>query len=349
MREPELANVPLTEIRASKIALRDVNLDSQEFIELVDSIKSQGVISAVSLRRITQQETGDDGKKFILVDGLQRYSASIQAGKTTIPAQIIDRDEAESLVTQIIGNAHRIETKPIDYQKAVIRILGYNPTMTEAQLAMKLNKAPTWIGKILKLVRLNDALKPMVNDGHICVANAVALANLPPEEQMEWAERAQTQTSVEFGTAAMARVKEIRDANRQGNTPGPATFVPITHLRNKKELEDELAAGTIAAALIRDSEILATTKSKEDAAKAGFKLGIEWALNFDPKSIEVQKQKDAERKRKTEEDRLKREAEKTAKRASEAEDNTRKAREAADAARAKAVQIDARELEMANA
>lgn len=363
---PELKYIPLDKIRGNPVALRDVNRQSDEFTELVGSVKKDGVITAISVRR----KPGEDGKEFELVDGLQRFSASQEAGTGTvadgqgvfdkdekgeirkdlngnpvgvIPAQIIAREDADALTAQIIANAHKIETKPVEYARSLMRYLGYNPTMTEAQLAGTLNKSPQWINKMLGLLKLHDNIKPLVNEGRITVANAYVLAKLPQDEQLNWLDRAQTEGSNEFSAKALARVKEIRDANRKGTDAGEEGFVPVIHLRKKTELEQEMKKPEILPALIRDLNITKGIKPSAEgllaAATAGAALGVKWALSSDERSIEAAKQKDAERRKRDAEQKIRRDAEKTAKKEKEASEKAAKAREEAAKAREAAAKL----------
>lgn len=356
---PELMYIPLNKIRGNPVALRDVNRDSDSFMELVGSIKKDGVLNPINVRR----KPGEDGKEFELVDGLQRYSASCEAGtgavengqgmfedtkdaegKTSkigvIPAQVVSRDDADALTSQIIANAHKIETQPAEYSAAIRRYLGYNPTLSESALAAKLNKSPQWISKMLSLNKLHDQAKPLVNEGKISLSNAVALSKLPAEEQLNWLDRAQTQDAGSFSVAAFARVKEIRDANRKGQAPGEESFIPVTHLRKKPEIEKEMEQAELLAALIRDQNITKGIKPNNEgliqAAVEGAKLAMKWVLNFDPASIEAQKARDAARRKTAEEEKIRRKAEQSATKEKEAVERAEKAREAAAAAKAAA-------------
>ena len=212
----ELLHISLDKIRLNPVALRDVQRKEQEFTELVDSVRRHGVMSAISVIR----KPGADGKEFELVDGLQRFSASQEAGRPTIPAQVLVVQDAERIIAQVIGNAVRLETKPVEYAKALMKILGYNPTWTEAELASKVSKSPAWINRQLGLLRLNQKAKILVDDNRIPVANAYVLAKLPEEEQDNWIERAQTQQASEFTQAVLERAKQIKEANRKGQEAG---------------------------------------------------------------------------------------------------------------------------------
>lgn len=357
---PELKYIPLDAIRGNPVALRDVNRQSEEFMELVGSIKRDGVFNAINVRHAP----GEDGKQYVLVDGLQRFTGSCEAGTGVvengqgvydkdakgevrtdsagrpvglIPAQVISRDDAEALTSQIIANAHRIETKPVEYSRAIMRYLGYNPTLTESELAARLNKSPQWVNKMLGLLKLSDAAKPLVNEGKIPLASAYALAKLPPDEQANWLERAQTMQSTEFNGQALARVKEIRDSNRKGQQAGEEQFIPVTHLRKKPEIEKEMQQPEILPNLLRDLKVTNGIKPNaeglQQAALEGAKVALKWALNFDEKSIEEAKKKDADRRAREKEQKIRRDAEKTQTKAKEAAERAEKARAAAEEAR----------------
>lgn len=340
---PSLDYIPLDQIRLNPVAIRDVEKSAVEFQELVDSIRKSGVLTAILIRR----QPGSDGKQYELVDGLQRFSASAEAGLTKIPAQIVTLEESDRIAAQVIGNAVRLETKPVEYAKGLMKILGYNPTWTEADLASKVNKSPAWIGRQLGLLKLHDQIKPLVNDGKVVVANAYALAKLPQDEQLNWLERAQTTDANQFTQQVLERVKAIREANRKGENAGEEQFVPVFHLRKKPEIEGEIKNPEFSKALIADLKIAGSAKNKDEAALAGFLLGLQWVGNMDPKSIEARKAKFEEQKKKDAEDKVRRDAEKKEKRAKEAEEAAAKAKKDADAAKAAAANLPAKPAEPA--
>lgn len=326
---PELKHISIGEIRHNPVALRDTKKNAAEFQELVDSIRAMGVLKPVAVIK----KEGPDGKKYELVDGLQRFSASQEAGRPTIPAQVVTLGDQDRIVAQVIANAVKIETQAVEYAKGLMKILGYNPTWTEADLAQKVNKSPAWINKQLGLLRLHDNIKPLVNDQKICVANAYVLAKLPQDEQLQWLERAQTTPAEQFSQQALERAKQIREANRKGQDAGEEKFAPTFHIRKKQEIEGEIKAPTAAQALINSLGIEAKSKNKMEAAVAGFILGLQWVGSSDPQTLTARKQKWEEQRKKNAEDKIRRNAEKTDKRAKEANERATKAQ--SDAAKAK--------------
>lgn len=317
-----LENVPLSLIRTNPAALRTVDHEGVEFQEILESVRAHGVLQTVTLRRSTPEETAKDAKKYVLIDGLQRFTASMETGKETIPAVIKDIDEASAMAMQLMSNAIRVDTKPIEFMKHIIRYLGFFPTMTEGELATKMGKSPTWIGKIMNLNKLNENIKPIVNEGKMSVNNAHMLSKLPADQQQDWLTRAQTMDALSFAPLINARIKEIREANRMGKDPSEEKFTPVALVRSKKDLEAELTTPQVGTLLVKADKVAEGAKDKDDAATKGFKLGVLWALNLDSKSLEVQRAKYEEAKKAKTDAAAKRAQEKKDKEEKEAKERT---------------------------
>lgn len=274
-----LKEIKLLDIHENPVALRAVNRSLESFQGLVDSIKEKGVLNPILVRELKNDETGDT--YYGLIDGLQRFSASQDAGRETIPAKVVSMTDAEVLEAQVITNVHRVETKPVEYSKQLIRILSGNPTMTISDLAKKLAKSLTWVSERLGLVKLNDEIAKLVDANTINLSNAYALAKLPEDEQTNFVDRAITMTPQEFVPQVNNRVKEIREAKRQGRDATKAEFTPMPHLQKLAAIKDEYESGAIAESLIVQTGIT-------DPVEA-FKLGVAWTLHMDPVSQEVAK------------------------------------------------------------
>lgn len=305
-----LQEIPLSKIRENPVALRTVNRESEEYLGLVDSIRKNGVLCSISVREIKDADTGET--LYGLVDGLHRFSASTDAGLDTIPAQVMEYDDAQTLQIQIIGNIHKIETKPVEYSKQLLRMLAANPTLTLSELASQLSKTDSWLTDRLGLTKLSEDIGKLVDEDKLNLTNAYALSRLPEEEQVNFLDRALTMSPAEFAPTASARLKEIKDAARKGREAAPAEFVAVPHVRKVGELKDELTNPTIGAVLVKELKV-------HDPAHA-FALGVAWALHMDPKSVEAAKAKDVQRKAAATEAKAARERERLQKQQKEAAD-----------------------------
>ena len=151
----DLRKVAVSEIRENPVALRTVNRESEDYLGLVDSIKTKGFLGAITVRPKKDAETGAD--YYELVDGLHRFSASRDAGIEEINVDVVSLDDDQTLEAQIMTNIHKVETRPIEYSRQLTRILARNPLMTEAELATKLGKSAQWIAERLGLTKISNA------------------------------------------------------------------------------------------------------------------------------------------------------------------------------------------------
>jgi len=303
-----VGEIKVSQIRTNPAALREVVRNSEKFLELVESVRTRGVLQSLLVRELPDPEN-PGAVIYGLIDGLHRYTAAKEAGVEVVPAVITSMDEGQVEEAQIIANIHRVETKPVEYSKGLLRILQRNPLMTESELATTLSKSPTWLKERLNLIKLSDGLQELVDTNKIGLANAYALAKLPPEEQMDFADRAQTMAPNQFIPLANGRAKELRDAAKQGRQASEAVFTPVAHLRKLPEIRSEMDSPALAQLLVAKHDV----KTPAEA----FTLALKWALHLDPDSVAVQKAEDearkkaqAEAKAKAEEERRKKKLEK---------------------------------------
>lgn len=273
-----LKTIPLATIRENEVALRTVNRTSEKYLGLVESIKTKGFLGAITVREKSDNESGET--YFELVDGLHRFNAAKDAGVENINVDVVSLNDDEVMEAQILTNIHKIETKPIEYSRQLVRILNRNPLMSEAELANKLGKSAQWIKDRLGLNKIsNEGIATAINDGVIKLANAYALAKLPNEEQGNYVEAAANQQPDEFIPMIKQRVKELREAARQGREANPQEFQPTAHLQKSGDIKAELTKGEVAKVLC----------SGLDSAVEGFQAAIKWVLHLDDKSVEAQK------------------------------------------------------------
>ncbi len=320
---PDVRVVSLSSIRENPVALRAVNRESEEYIGLRDSIVDVGILNPINVRSRTEDVDGDTVEFFEVCDGLHRYSCALDIGLKDIAINVIDLNDQQTLEAQIMANVHKIETQPVQYTKQLQRIFAANPTLTLADMASKLAKSPSWVSQRLKLLKLEKAVGDLVDDGKITVSNAVQLAKLPTDEQVNFVDQAVHMDAEEFVPLVSARAKELRDATRQGRKAGSADFVATARLQKMSVLKDENDNPVVGPGLCASVGI--------STADQGFALAIAWALSLDSSSVEVRKAKYSEKKAKLEDEKRKRAAERAAKKADEATKLAAKAAEVASA------------------
>lgn len=278
--------VKLSDIRENPAALRAVDRENEEYLNLVDSIRSRGVMNPIVVRQLVDPNTG--ATIYGLVDGLHRYSASQDAGLQDIPVNVINAEDYEVLEAQIITNACTVETKPVQYTKAIKRLMAANPLLTIPELARRLSKSPKWLNDRLSLGKLDPNIGALIDEGKINLTNGYALSKLPEDEQASYLDRAIGMSPAEFGPMVETRRKEISDARRQGRATTPATFQPVAYIQKMGTIKDELEKPQVGPYLLKECQVTDPLKAWE--------MAIAWILHLDPKSIEAQKLKDDQRK-----------------------------------------------------
>lgn len=305
----DLREVPLTSVRENQVALRGVDKEDEKYISMRDSVKQQGFINPISVR----EKNDEKGTPYYeIVDGLHRYSCALDLGLETIPVNVRTTDDIATLESQIVANLARVDTKPVEFTKALQRLLVMNPTMTKADLAERVSQSPAWIDQRLGLLKLLPDIQTAVDNGDIGISNAAALSKLPKDEQLNFLDAAMAQNSAEFVPAINNRIKELRAAARSGKAADEASFQPVSHLRSKKDAESEMDKPSVGPAMCSAEGV--TT------AAAGFALAVKWFLNRDKDSEATQKAKYEQRKKEVAEAKARRDVEKADKAAKDAAD-----------------------------
>src|SRR5262245_6252210 len=304
VQKGDLKHIKMSDVRENPDALRTVNRSKPSYLELVDSVREVGVLKPINVR-IVQDRDDPNKQVYGLIDGLHRFTAAQDAGLETIPAYVLNMDDAQVLEAQLMANVHKIETRPVEYSQQLLRILGANPTMTISDLAKKLAKSPKWLADRLSITKLDEKIQQLVNEQKVNLSNAYALAKLKDsQEQMNFLERAMTEAPALFIPLVTNRVREINEAKRRGRDSTPEEYTPIAHLRKIKEMEEET----------RTKRIAETFKGKGVITNADdFLFGIKWALHLDADSIEKAKREWEDKKKKREEDKQKSKIEKARK------------------------------------
>ena len=172
----EYRELPLALLNESKTNPRRV-FDETSLKELAASIRSQGVLSPLLVRPLT--ENG-----FEIVAGARRYRAAQMAESVTVPVRIKQMSDAEVLEAQLVENLIRAEIHPMEEAEGFARLLALEePKYSIEQIAAKVGKHPSFVASRLKLVDLVPAAVDAFYANEIGVGHALLLAKLPADQQ----------------------------------------------------------------------------------------------------------------------------------------------------------------------
>ncbi|MDE1160643.1 MAG: ParB/RepB/Spo0J family partition protein [Acidobacteriaceae bacterium] len=172
----EYRNVSLSLLSESKTNPRRIFEDAT-LKELAASIRTQGVLSPLLVRSIT--ENG-----FEIVAGARRYRAAQLAEQPTVPVRIVNLSDAAALEAQLVENLIRAEIHPMEEAQGFRALLDLEePKYSIEQIAAKVGKSPVFVTSRLKLADLVPAAVEAFYADAIGVGHALLLAKLPADQQ----------------------------------------------------------------------------------------------------------------------------------------------------------------------
>lgn len=161
-----IAELEVDQIDANPFQPR-TDFDEAMLHELAESIKSQGVIQPVTVRKMGREH-------YQLIAGERRLKASRMAGLKTIPAFIRVANDEQMLEMALIENIHRQNLNAIEVAISYKRLIE-ECALTQEQLSEKVGKNRTTITNFLRLLKLPPEIQIALRDGTITMGHARAL------------------------------------------------------------------------------------------------------------------------------------------------------------------------------
>ena len=146
------------------------DFDETALNELAESIKIQGVIQPVTVRKM-----GRD--KYQLISGERRLRASKMAGLKTIPVFIRVANDEQMLEMALIENTHREGLNAIEIALSYQRVIE-ECNITQEQLSEKVGKDRSTVTNFLRLLKLPPEVQVALRDGFISMSQARAIINI---------------------------------------------------------------------------------------------------------------------------------------------------------------------------
>ena len=174
-----LATLEVASIRPGRYQPR-TQMDERSLAELAQSIRSQGVLQPVVVRRL------DGG--YELVAGERRWRAAQIAGLEQIPAIVREVPDEAALVMALIENVQREDLNPMEEAAAVQRLID-EFKMTHEQAADAVGRSRSATSNMLRLLKLARPVQDMLMRGALEMGHARALLALDGARQIELGNR----------------------------------------------------------------------------------------------------------------------------------------------------------------
>jgi ParB family transcriptional regulator, chromosome partitioning protein len=150
-------------------------MDDARLEELAQSIKSNGVIQPIVVRR--------NGDRFEIIAGERRWRAAQKAGLLRVPVvvkEVAAGGDRSMLEMALIENIQRENLNPIDEALAYKR-LAAEFHLTQEAIADAVGKDRATVANLLRLLRLPEDVRAEVAAGTLSMGHARALLAVPAE------------------------------------------------------------------------------------------------------------------------------------------------------------------------
>lgn len=179
-KEEEVIRIPLSEIRPNPYQPRKT-FDDDTIRELAESIKQQGVIQPIIVRKIL--------RGFEIVAGERRFRASQLCGNERIPAVVRELSDAQVMEMALIENLQREDLNAIETAQAYEALIN-KFHLTQEELSLKVGKSRSHIANFVRLLSLPESIKDDVSRGTLSMGHARAIVGIKEEKlQLELAQQ----------------------------------------------------------------------------------------------------------------------------------------------------------------
>jgi len=202
----ELLQLPVAQIEPNPFQPRQA-FNQQSLQELADSIKQQGLVQPIVVRR--------HGSGYQLVAGERRLRAAQMAGFDIIPALLKKVNDQETLELALLENLQREDLNPLEEARAYQRLQS-EFHLRQREVAQRVGKDRSSVANVLRLLQLPPALQADIEAGRLSMGHARALLALESaEEQQRLRDQIVADELSVRATEARVRRQTQRAANRR--------------------------------------------------------------------------------------------------------------------------------------
>jgi ParB family chromosome partitioning protein len=179
----ELIKLPITQLTPGKYQPRREMSDAG-LEELSLSIQSQGIIQPIVVRLV-----GDD--QYEIIAGERRWRAAKLAQLDIIPCLVKNVPDESAVAIALIENIQREDLNAMEEAIALERLL-MEFDLTHEEVAIAVGKSRTAVSNLLRLNKLNEEVKTLLENGDIEMGHARALLALEGDVQTSAAQTVAT-------------------------------------------------------------------------------------------------------------------------------------------------------------
>ncbi len=168
-KEKKITNIPLVQIRPCRTQARH-NFNDEKLRELAVSIKQNGILQPVTVRKISSSE-------YEIIAGERRLRAAAMCGKAKIPCIVIACSEEQAVIYSMIENIQRTDLNFFEEAEGISKLMKFCG-LTQQETARRLGKKQSTIANKLRVLKLTDEEKELMMKAHLTERHARALLKI---------------------------------------------------------------------------------------------------------------------------------------------------------------------------
>ena len=259
--------LPLTELVPGVYQPR-TRMDEGALYELAESIKAQGVMQPILVRRLTG---GEHAGKYEIIAGERRFRASRLAGLAEVPVLVRDVPDESAAAMALIENIQREDLNPLEEAQGLQRLIR-EFGLTHELAAQAVGRSRSAASNLLRLLNLAEPVQTMLMAGDIDMGHARALLALDRAAQ------------ITAGNQIAAKKLSVREAESLVKKIGAEfNLVPQKPKKEKsrdmKRVEEELSDLLMAAVEVRVKKRVKRAGRMEDMGELAIQFGSLEELN----------------------------------------------------------------------
>ena len=243
-------------------------MDEGALYELAESIKAQGIMQPILVRRLT---AGPNDGKYEIIAGERRFRAAKLAGLDSVPVLVRDVPDEAAAAMSLIENIQREDLNPLEEAQGLQRLVK-EFGLTHELAAQAVGRSRSAASNLLRLLNLADPVQTMLMAGDIDMGHARALLAL---------DRATQITAANQIAAKKMSVREAESLVKK--LSAEFSLKPQKAAREKsrdiRRVEEELADLLMAAVEVRIKKSIKRNGKREDMGEVAIQFGSIDELN----------------------------------------------------------------------
>jgi ParB family chromosome partitioning protein len=171
--------LPLSELVPGMYQPR-TRMDEGALYELAESIKAQGIMQPILVRRLTE---GANAGKYEIIAGERRSRAAKLAGLDTVPVLVRDVPNEAAAAMALIENIQREDLNPLEEAQGLQRLIK-EFGLTHETAAQAVGRSRSAASNLLRLLNLAEPVQTMLMAGDLDMGHARALLALDRAAQI---------------------------------------------------------------------------------------------------------------------------------------------------------------------